>query len=223
VCGDEEMVRYLLNTSRSFIFSTAAPPPAMAGALAALDLLQERPHRVQRLGANARTLRRSLASEGFAVADGDMHIVPLIVGDERDTLRLCQAAIERGVFAQAIRPPTVPAGTSRLRLAAMASHTASDLRMAAEVLAAAARELGLDPAQLGTPLDEPELGEQPEQGLEHETPEPLPAARSTPSAPFDIEQPRPRRPPPPAPAQADIGDAKAPFDGERESAVAHAA
>ena len=52
-----------------------------------------------------------------------MQIVPLIVGDERDALRLCQAALERGVFAQAIRPPTVPAGTSRLRLAVMASHT----------------------------------------------------------------------------------------------------
>ena len=59
------MARYLLNTSRSFIFSTAPPPPAVAGALAALDLLQERPHRVERLNANARTLRRALASEGF--------------------------------------------------------------------------------------------------------------------------------------------------------------
>ena len=53
-----------------------------------------------------------------------MHIVPLIVGDERTAMRLCQEALERGVFAQAIRPPTVPAGTSRLRLTAMASHTA---------------------------------------------------------------------------------------------------
>ena len=62
-----------------------------------------------------------------------MHIVPLIVGDERAAMRLCQEAIERGVFAQAIRPPTVPAGSSRLRLTAMASHTASELEMAATV------------------------------------------------------------------------------------------
>ena len=68
---------------------------------------------------------RALAAEGFPVdAEAEMHIVPLIVGDERDAMRLCQEALERGVFAQAIRPPTVPAGTSRLRLAAMASHTA---------------------------------------------------------------------------------------------------
>jgi 8-amino-7-oxononanoate synthase len=144
VCGEEEMVRYLLNTARSLIFSTAPGPPAVAGALAALELLTERPHRVERLRANARVLRRALAAEGFAVADGEMHIVPLIVGEERAAMRLCERAIERGVFAQAIRPPTVPAGTSRLRLATMASHTASDLRMAASVLGEAVRELELD-------------------------------------------------------------------------------
>jgi glycine C-acetyltransferase/8-amino-7-oxononanoate synthase len=144
VCGEEEMIRYLLNTARSLIFSTAPGPPAVAGALAALELLQERPHRVERLRANARVLRRALAAEGFAVTDGEMHIVPLIVGEERAAMRLCERGIERGVFAQAIRPPTVPAGTSRLRLATMASHTASDLRMAASVLGEAARELELD-------------------------------------------------------------------------------
>ena len=221
VCADEEMVRYLLNTARSFIYSTAPPPPAIAGALAALELLQERPHRVQRLCANARTLRRALASEGFAVLEGDMHIVPLVIGDERDTLRLCQEAIEHGVFAQAIRPPTVPAGTSRLRLATMASHTATDMRMAAEVLAAAARKLGLDPAQLGTPLPEPEPVEEAVRDAERESYEAMPVASSAPPAPFDIEQPRRRGPR--APAETGSGDASPPFDGEREGAVAHAA
>ena len=76
-----------------------------------------------------------------------MHIVPLIVGEERAAMRLCQEAIERGVFAQAIRSPTVPKGASRLRLTAIASHTASDLQMAAGVFGQAARRLGLDPAR----------------------------------------------------------------------------
>jgi len=218
VCADEEMVRYLLNTSRSFIFSTAPPPPSIAGALAALELLQERPHRVERLNANARALRRALAREGFAVAEGDMHIVPLVVGDERDTLRLCQETIERGVFAQAIRPPTVAPGTSRLRLAAMASHTATDMRMAAEVLAAAARKLGLDPAQVGTPPErQPAL--EPDDVPEREAHEPS-TGQSAMAAPFDIERPRPPRPP--APVDATAGAANAPFDGEREN-VADAA
>ncbi len=222
VCADEETIRYLLNTARSFIFSTAPPPPAVAGALAALELLEERPHRVGRLSANARVLRRALASEGFQVAEGDMHIVPLVVGDERDAVRLCQEAIERGVFAQAIRPPTVARGTSRLRLAAMASHTASDMRMAAGVLAAAARKLGLDPAQLGPPLPEPELEPMPDQieAPAFEREQQTRASVGTMQAPFDAEhtEKRPRRPPAPV---AEHGNA--PFDGERESSVAHAA
>jgi 8-amino-7-oxononanoate synthase len=224
VCGDEQMIRYMLNTARSFIFSTAPPPPAAAGALAALELIEQKPHRVERLCSNARVLRRALASEGFQVAEGDMHIVPLLVGDERDTVRLCQASIEQGVFAQAIRPPTVAAGSSRLRLAAMASHTASDMRMAASVLVKAARKLGLDPSELGTPQPARQTIEAPEEELEHAGAVRGPMARGASPramAPFDAEQPRPRRPP--APVATGSSHANAPFDGERESAVAHAA
>jgi 8-amino-7-oxononanoate synthase len=224
VCGDEAMIRYLLNTSRSFIFSTAPSPPAVAGALAALDLLEERPHRVERLAANARALRRSLAAEGFSVEEDDMHIVPIVVGDERDTLRMSQEAIEQGVFAQAIRPPTVGPGTSRLRLATMASHTASDMRLAAGVLAAAARKAGLDPSQLGSP-DEPKPAPQEQERVDERADERIdervPAfVREAPAAPFDGQAPRPRRPP--APVAAGDED-RAPFDGEREGPVAHAA
>jgi 8-amino-7-oxononanoate synthase len=148
-CTSAEMSDYLINTARSLIFSTAPGPPAIAGALAALDLLCERPHRVERLHAAARALRGELAKEGFAVEQSDMPIVPIIVGEERDALRMCKAALGRGVFAQAIRPPTVPAGTSRLRLAAMASHTPVELRQAARTLGEAARAVGLDPAAMG--------------------------------------------------------------------------
>ncbi len=154
VCASAEMVRYLINTARPLIYSTAPSPPAVAGALAALTLLRERPHRVQRLRSNARVLRRALASEGFPVADAEMHIVPLIVGDEHAAMRLCQEALERGVFAQGIRPPTVAAGSSRLRLTAMASHTASELEMAASVFGDAARAIGLDPESLAPALPE---------------------------------------------------------------------
>jgi 8-amino-7-oxononanoate synthase len=180
VCADEEMIHYLINTARSLIFSTAPGPPAVAGALAALQLLGERPHRVERLRSAARTLRKALVSEGFPVADGEMQIVPLIVGDERVAMRLCQEALDRGVFAQAIRPPTVPAGTSRLRLATMASHTAEELRMAARALGEAARGMGLDPAAMGQPTVAQRTKEEPE------TQEPyLPAAAG---APFDVER-----------------------------------
>ncbi|HEV3071934.1 MAG TPA: 8-amino-7-oxononanoate synthase [Solirubrobacteraceae bacterium] len=149
-CTSAEMSDYLINTARSLIFSTAPGPPAIAGALAALELLQERPHRVERLHVAARALRGELAKEGFPIETCEMPIVPLVVGEERDALRMCAAALSRGVFAQAIRPPTVPPGTSRLRLAAMASHTPMELRQAARTLGEAARAVGLDPVEMTT-------------------------------------------------------------------------
>jgi 8-amino-7-oxononanoate synthase len=151
-CAEETIVKYLVNTARPLIFSTAPPPPAVAGALAALEILQDRPHRVDRLRSNARVLRAALAEEGFSMETTEMHILPLLVGEEQATMRLCQAAIERGVFAQGIRPPTVPAGTSRLRLTAMASHTPQELRAAARVFGECARAQGLDPASLMRPV-----------------------------------------------------------------------
>jgi 8-amino-7-oxononanoate synthase len=154
-CASREVVEYLINTARPFIFSTAPAPPQVAGALAALELLVERPHRVARLRSNARVLRRALAEEGFPVAESEMHIVPLIAGEERAALRFCQQALELGVFAQAIRPPTVPDGTSRLRLTTMASHTPAELRDAAQTLGVAARRAGLEPGELPAPPPDP--------------------------------------------------------------------
>jgi glycine C-acetyltransferase/8-amino-7-oxononanoate synthase len=155
-CASEEMVHYLINTARPLIFSTAPSPPSVAGALAALEILEAEPKRVSDLREAAGTLRGALTEQGFAVKRNEMHIVPLVVGASEAATGLCQAALERGVFAQAIRPPTVADGTSRLRLATMASHEKVELRQAAKVLADAARELGLDPARLGEPsaLDE---------------------------------------------------------------------
>src|SRR5919204_154080 len=145
-CCSSTIAEYLVNTARSLIFSTALPPPAVAGALAALELLVEQPRRVDKLNDNAAALRAELAREGFADTGSTTQIVPLVLGEARVAMAVCERAIERGVFAQAIRPPTVPEGTSRLRLAVMASHTASELRGAARVLGQAARQAGLRPA-----------------------------------------------------------------------------
>ncbi|MDX6665000.1 MAG: 8-amino-7-oxononanoate synthase [Solirubrobacteraceae bacterium] len=146
-----DMAQFLINSARSLIFSTAPPPPAVAGALAALELLIEQPRRVEKLQANADALRDELAREGFEVAGSTTQIVPLIVGEAGQAMAICEAALERGVFAQAIRPPTVPAGTSRLRLAVMASHTKAELREAAQVLGRAALQCGFRPSA-GVPI-----------------------------------------------------------------------
>ena len=146
VACDHAMARYLVNSARPLIFSTGLPPAAAAAAMAALELLQEQPRRVERLADNADALRDELAREGFDVSGSETQIVPLIVGEADLAMRICEAALEQGVFAQAIRPPTVPEGTSRLRLAVMASHTRAELRDAARVIAQAALRNGLRPS-----------------------------------------------------------------------------
>jgi glycine C-acetyltransferase/8-amino-7-oxononanoate synthase len=150
VLCDKPMAKYLINTARTLIFSTALSPPAVAAAMASLELLREQPRRVEKLQRNSAVLREALREEGASVDPGETPIVPLIVGDPDAAMSACDRALERGVFAQAIRPPTVPEGTSRLRLAVMASHTKSELREAARVLAAV-----IPASRPVTPLEHP--------------------------------------------------------------------
>jgi glycine C-acetyltransferase/8-amino-7-oxononanoate synthase len=143
VCARKEIVDLLVNTARPFIFSTALPPSAVAAALAALELLRARPGRIDRLRRNGDLMRRELAAGGLDPGESRTHILPVVVGEEQSAVELSERALERGVFAQAIRPPTVPAGTSRLRVTVMATHREPELRQAANVIATAARDLGL--------------------------------------------------------------------------------
>ena len=136
VCCDRTMAKYLVNTARSLIFSTALPPPAVAGAMAALELLVEQPQRAEKLQRNARLLADELAAEGIETGS-ETQILPIVVGSANDAVAASERLLERGIFAQAIRPPTVPDGTSRLRLAVMASHSAAELRPAAREIARA--------------------------------------------------------------------------------------
>jgi glycine C-acetyltransferase/8-amino-7-oxononanoate synthase len=139
VCCDKPMAKYLVNTARTLIFSTALPPPAVAGAMAALELLREQPGRVDKLHRNAEAMRAALTAEGLDTSVSETQIMPLVVGDPATAMNACERALAQGVFCQAIRPPTVPEGGSRLRISVMASHTKSELRWAAGVLARAIR------------------------------------------------------------------------------------
>lgn len=143
VCAEGELREYLLNAARPFVFSTALPPPVVAAATAALDVLEAEPERVGRLGVNAASLREALAAEGLDTGSSRTQIVPLAVGEPEPAMELCERLLERGVFAQGIRPPTVPPGSSRLRFSVMATHEPVELRRAAKLTGAVARELGL--------------------------------------------------------------------------------
>jgi 8-amino-7-oxononanoate synthase len=160
-CCDKTMARYLVNTARTLIFSTALPPPSVAAAMAALGLLREQPRRVDKLRRNGEALREALRAEGLDVGESETQIVPLVVGRAGDAVRASEQALENGVFASAIRPPTVPEGTSRLRLAVMASHTRSELRAAAKTLADAIPQSVRESARRAktTPRPEPVAAE----------------------------------------------------------------
>jgi glycine C-acetyltransferase/8-amino-7-oxononanoate synthase len=143
VAVTSEVRQLLLNTARTFIYSTAPPPPAIGAALAALDLLRSRPGATEHLRRNGAVLRESLDAAGLDTGGSRTQIIPIMVGDPRQAMALCERCLDGGVFAQAIRPPTVPAGTSRLRLSVMANHREDDLRSAAKVIGRAAQELGI--------------------------------------------------------------------------------
>jgi 8-amino-7-oxononanoate synthase len=152
VCADAEIRDLLINVARPFIYSTAPPPPAVAAAYAALSQLEARSDRVERLRDNARAIRVALAEEGFELEADGTQIVPLVVGDAADATGLCDAALRRGVFAQAIRPPTVPEGSSRLRLTVMATHRAGELRRAATAIREAWEEVAASKRVARMPL-----------------------------------------------------------------------
>jgi 8-amino-7-oxononanoate synthase len=145
VCASSEAIELLVNVARPFVYSTAPPPPSIGAAHAALALLEGQPRMVEQLGQNAALLKRALDDQGLAVGASRTQILPIRVGEPRLAVELSERALEGRVFAQAIRPPTVPPGTSRLRLSVMANHRADELVAAAHVIGHAAREVGICP------------------------------------------------------------------------------
>jgi 8-amino-7-oxononanoate synthase len=122
VAGTAALVELLVNRARTFIFTTGLPPAAVGAAIAAIGIVRRDPARRARLSANARRLHDGLGELGVAMPPLESPILPVVLGEERRTMTVCERLLERGVFAQGIRPPTVPAGTCRLRVTLMATH-----------------------------------------------------------------------------------------------------
>jgi 7-keto-8-aminopelargonate synthetase-like enzyme len=137
------MRELLINRARSFIYSTGLPPGCIGAARAALAVLASRPEMGEQLLAKARLLRDMLAAGGLRVAAMESQILPVHVGGNDEAVRLSAMLWDRGVLATAVRPPTVPAGTARLRLSVTLAHTEDELAAAAGVIVGAAREVGL--------------------------------------------------------------------------------
>lgn len=132
VAGRAPLIRYLENRARSYVFSTAPPPAIAAAALRAVDLVAEGDELRDRLHRHARRLREGLREQGWEAGGDDTPIVPILVGHPDSTMRISQTLFEAGVFAHGIRPPTVPAGTSRIRVVPTASHEDEHIERALE-------------------------------------------------------------------------------------------
>lgn len=143
VVGSRTVIDYLINRSRPFIFTCAMPPAVLATVVEALAIVEEEPERRQRLWDNTRYMRAGLRDIGFHVDPNGTQIIPLIVGGAERTMRFCDELLNRGVFAQGIRYPSVRRGTERIRLTLTASHTRADLDTALSALAEAGRALQL--------------------------------------------------------------------------------
>jgi len=133
VAGSRSLRDLLINRCRSFIFTTSLPPAVMAMALAAIDLVQNEPQRRETLRHNCQKLKLGLSRLGFELGKSESPILPLIVGDAARCMAMSAALLDRGVFAQGIRPPTVPVGTSRLRITVMATHSDAQIDRALNV------------------------------------------------------------------------------------------
>jgi 8-amino-7-oxononanoate synthase len=123
VAGSRSLTEWLVNRARPYIFSTAAPAAMSAAALAALDVVQQEPHRRESLLARAASLRAELAHRGWNTGRSTTQIIPLVIGDPEHAVGLSLRLRDRGLFVPAIRPPTVPEGESCLRISLTAGHT----------------------------------------------------------------------------------------------------
>lgn len=141
VCGAGHAIEYLIQRARPFVFSTA-PPPALAAALdAALDLVEQEPERRRRILALAAFLRGLLADAGFDVSREGSPIIPIVIGDNQRAVAAAEALQQAGFDVRAIRPPTVPENTARLRVSVNAGLDEAILRRFASTLSATLQDL----------------------------------------------------------------------------------
>jgi 8-amino-7-oxononanoate synthase len=127
VAGPQVVIDYLVNFCRPLIFSTAASPLAIAAAIDGVHAIAERPHLRKLVRASASRIRNAIEQHRQSVEEAEIPIIPIVIGENEQTLRIAKRAAEAGFFIPAIRPPTVPQGTSRLRISVSASHRESQI------------------------------------------------------------------------------------------------
>jgi len=134
VAGSRDLIDYLVNRARPFIYTTALPPALAAAATAALEVIAAEPERRARLWSLRHRLHEGVRQLGFDTLDSQSPIIPLLVGETDTALALSEALLAHGIYAPAIRPPTIPAGTSRIRMSVTAGHRPEQIDYVLEAL-----------------------------------------------------------------------------------------
>lgn len=141
--GPQDVIQYLVNVSRPFIFTTALPPAIAAAASAAIAVVQREPERRTRLWSIRHRLFDGMQKLGFRLTQTVSPILPILVGDAATASAFAERLLAHGIYASAIRPPTVPDGTSRIRFTVTSEHTTDQIDEALHALSLAGRETGL--------------------------------------------------------------------------------
>jgi len=134
VAGNRELIDYLVNRARSFIFSTALPPAVAAASLAAVRLIRQEPRLRHELHEKIGYFKGLLRTGGYGADLGPSQIIPILIGESGAALGKAELLNKQGIFVTAVRPPTVPEGTARLRLSITRHHGTTDLSLAAKAL-----------------------------------------------------------------------------------------
>ena len=148
VCGSRDLIDYLYHRARPFLFSTSHPPSVAATCIAAFDLLESEPERIERLWENTRYFKRQLTSAGFDVGGrstpaSETPITPILIGEGRKTMEFSKALFDAGVMATGIAFPTVPEGKARIRTIMTSEHTREQIDQALDILTTVARKMSI--------------------------------------------------------------------------------
>jgi len=148
VCGTRELIDFLYHRARPFLFSTSHPPSVAASCIAAFEVLESEPERIERLWENTRFFKKELGGLGFNIGGrttpaSETPITPIIVGEGRLAMEFSRELFKEGVMATGIAFPTVAEGKARIRTIMSATHTRDELEQALEVLAKVGKKLGI--------------------------------------------------------------------------------
>jgi len=143
VCGSRDLIQFLYHRARPFLFSTSHPPAVAAACMAAFDVLEQEPERMQNLWDNTKYFKQGLTAAGFNTGVSETPITPVIVGEAKTAHQLSAALFDEGVLATGIGYPTVPEGKARVRTIVTATHTRQQLDRALDIFTRVGKRMGI--------------------------------------------------------------------------------